>query len=120
MSDHDTLALLAVIKTRTQRALSIVQQMNLGDFLADSDAQDVAFACVSDIGEALNHMKRTHPFHAEQISDLQDIINSRNEMSHGLFSRDYERFWYDLVDGLPLLHKEAQDLLDSITANRQM
>lgn len=115
MPNRDIVALLEVVRARTQRALAIVQETTLEEFLEDTDTQDIAFACISDIAEALRRIRNDHEVYVEHITDLRDIVDSRNHMSHELFTRDYERFWYDMVDGLPLLGEETRRLINRVT-----
>ena len=91
----------------------------MDEFLDDPDAMDIAFACHHDIGEAIRQMRRSYPTYTEGIADHGAIVGSRNAMSHQLFSRDFERFWYDLKDGLPVLYEETRQLIDSIRAERE-
>lgn len=119
MPPHDVLAYLDLIAKRSEYALGALSGMELEEFLHNPGAQDTAFACNQDIGQALTQMSKHHPTHAERITDHRAIVASRNVMSHDLFSRDFEILWHDLTKGLPILYKEVRQMIDSIRAERE-
>ena len=118
MPGRDLLAYLQLIEARANRALEVLSTGGVEEFLEDPDRRDIAFACLVDIGEAIRQMAELRWDIAERITDYRSIADSRNAMSHQLFSRDYERFWHDLTNGLPVLLGEVREWIALIQAER--
>lgn len=81
-------ALFSVIRSRAVRAIEMVDALDLEEFLANQDACDIAQSVNHDIGEALSQLVNSFPEYVNRISNYQQIIGSRNVMSHELFGRD--------------------------------
>ena len=116
MVDNRLVALLELIRYRAARAIRLLKDYDLEGFLASEDAQDTAFACNHDIGEAIDQLAKSFPAFVHRISNYRKIIDSRHVMSHALFVRDFERLWNNFEDGIPILHEEVCSLLDEILA----
>ena len=63
------------------------------------------------IGEALNQMSRIDPETTSSITDYRSIIGLRNVLIHGYARIDNDRVWTIATQRLPLLLREARDLL---------
>ncbi|MHB1768653.1 MAG: HepT-like ribonuclease domain-containing protein [Phycisphaerae bacterium] len=64
------------------------------------------------IGEAINSLRRSDPEVAARITDTDRIVAFRNVLSHGYSLVDNAHVWNVIVEALPTLHAEAQDLLN--------
>ncbi len=92
----------------------MVDALDLEEFLANQDARDIAQSVNHDIGEALSQLVNSFPEYVNRISNYQQIIGSRNVMSHELFGRDYELLWRNFEDGAPILLVEVEALLSEL------
>jgi len=66
------------------------------------------------IGEALKQAIQLDPDLNDRISDINRIIAFRNRLIHGYASVSDEVVWGVLKSNLPLLHREAQTLLENM------
>jgi uncharacterized protein with HEPN domain len=65
------------------------------------------------IGEALRRIKRIEEHVLETISDRHRIIGFRNILIHGYDTVDEGIVWNAVVNHLPILVREIQELLES-------
>jgi uncharacterized protein with HEPN domain len=63
------------------------------------------------IGEALNHLVKTAPAVADQVSHYKRIISFRNILIHGYDLVEDTVVWDVVVKDLPLLHSQVIKLL---------
>ncbi len=63
------------------------------------------------IGEALHQLHETAPDLAEQIHSYREIIGFRHVLVHGYHSIRPEILWQTIVEDIPLLTKQLEDLL---------
>ena len=63
------------------------------------------------IGEAMNRILTIYP--DIQITDARRIVNTRNYLIHGYDSLREDLIWAIVINHLPLLQTEVQQLIDS-------
>ncbi len=63
------------------------------------------------IGEAMNRILKIYP--DIQITDARRIVNTRNYLIHGYDSLREDLIWAIVINHLPLLQTEVQQLIDS-------
>ena len=66
------------------------------------------------IGEALNHLVKTAPDVADQISHYKRIISFRNILIHGYNLVEDVVVWDIAAKNLPLLHSQVVNLLGKV------
>lgn len=81
----------------------------------DIFCSDEMFRCavllnIAIIGEAVNHILKIEP--EIHISSSRQIVCTRNYIIHGYDSLDNEILWSIVINHLPLLKTEVEDLLE--------
>ena len=65
------------------------------------------------IGEAVNQLRKIDPATAALITDADRIVAFRNVLSHGYSLIDHTHVWRVIVDALPKLLREVQELIST-------
>ncbi len=86
-------------------------EMNYEYFSTDLKTQMAVERSLEIIGEASNRILKTDEATAEQISDIREIIDTRNRISHGYESVSYKVLWNIIQNDLPILKKKVSELL---------
>ena len=71
--------------------------------------QDAVERNLITIGEAMNSLLKNTP--DIDISNARKIVDARNKLTHGYDEIENVQIWNIIIKHLPLLKKEAEDLL---------
>jgi uncharacterized protein with HEPN domain len=66
------------------------------------------------VAEALNRLLKLSPEFAARITDYRRIIDFRNYINHVYDRIDNKLVWGVVQNGLPVLHREVEELLASL------
>lgn len=81
------------------------------DMLTDRMLQLVVERLLEIAGEALRQAERSDPAVAERIPDIRDIVGTRNRLIHGYDNVNYNVLWDIVVDFVPSLEEQVDNLL---------
>ena len=86
------------------------------EFMQDAIRQDAAVRNIEVIGEASHNILVHYPQFAADHPDLklEEAYKMRNRVSHGYFDINWERVWTTVQEHIPVLHKQVQDILQSL------
>jgi uncharacterized protein with HEPN domain len=108
---HDPRKLLEDIRQATHRLQAFTANVNADDY-ANSDLLQSAVERQFEIAaEALNRLLKLSPDIAQRITEYRRIIDFRNLLSHGYDLIDSSIVWGVVEKDVPLLHREAEELL---------
>ena len=84
---------------------------NFSDYERDAMLRAAVERKFEIIGEALNQLAKIDEPTAQRISEYKRIIGFRNALIHGYFDVNDSVVWDVLQKDLPILHREAEDML---------
>ena len=101
------------IKHAAKLALGFVAGKSFTDYNASPMLRSAVERQLEIVGEALAQLARIDPIAASKIREYQRIIAFRNILIHGYAEIDHRIVWNVLELKLPLLLRQASELLGS-------
>lgn len=99
-----------------QQAVKLIREFTDGKTFADYESNVMMRAAVERefeiIGEAMNQLAKVDPTLVERISEYEQIIAFRNVLIHGYADVDENIVWDVLRNGLPMLSREVDALME--------
>lgn len=86
------------------------QGRTLQNLQSDQLLRSAIFFQFTILGEALSQLRHLDDDAFESITDARKIVGFRNQIIHGYAKIDDEITWRILVDKLPILRRELDDL----------
>lgn len=107
----DTTAFLVDMQHAAAGIVLFTMGKSLDDYRGDRMLRSAVERQFEIIGEALTRLRAKSPELAEQISEYRKIISFRNVLIHGYDAVDDEVTWRIVVEKLPILQRELEELL---------
>ena len=95
--------------------LDFTTSRTLDDMTGDLMLRSAVERQLQNMGEALAQLSRDFPTIAGQLSDLSQIVGSRNVLVHGDYQLDYASVWKTIKEDVPALRTQLQELLREVT-----
>lgn len=106
---------LVLIQDAYDAALDVVEFLagkSLDEYLKDRVLKAAIERKIEIVGEALNVARRVDPLLEEAITDLPQIVRTRNFLVHAYHAAIHPRLYEIAEKNLPLLIRELKALLD--------
>jgi len=100
------------VVTAAQSIEQYTADLEFADFAANDMVQAAVERKFEIIGEALSRISRLDDSLLEGISEHERIIGFRNVIIHGYDTIDVDIVWDAVINHLPKLKQQAQQLLD--------
>ena len=109
-------AWLQSIACAAQYIAEFTAGLSFADYAQDAKTRAAVERHFIIIGEALTQLEQQSPDTAASISSRREIIGMRTALTHRFYAVDAQAIWDIIIDRLPLLHAEVQQLLNSAAA----
>jgi uncharacterized protein with HEPN domain len=113
---HDPEKYLYDIRSSCEFLVDFTAGRRVRDYESDRPFRSAVERELQIIGEAVLQLHRVTPHLAARLSDHQKIIGFRHVLVHGYDSLKSETVWDVIETKLPVLLREAQGLLDELSA----
>ena len=99
------------IRDAIKSILEYTKDVNKKSFNSKEIIQDAVIRRIEIIGEAVKNVSIDF---REKYSDLpwKKIVGMRDKLIHGYFNVDVERVWNVIIDDIPVLKKQIEDIID--------
>ena len=87
------------------------ERKSLDDYKSDLMLRSAVERQFEIIGEAMTRLRKLAPDLVERFSEYRGIINLRNVLIHGYDAVDNDITWKIIVNELPVLRREVDELL---------
>ena len=120
MTAEGIAVLLEQMLSAAERAISYVDGMEKGDFLADQRTQEAVSLNVMLIGELANRLSRSDSTFAEANPSLplRQMQGMRNRIAHGYIEINMDIVWDTVAMSLPQLTKTLPSIIQSARLSR--
>jgi len=108
------LKLMTDVRECCSNIRTIIRGKTLEDIKNDITIRSAVLYQFVIIGEALNKAWKIDSDLESQITDLQEIVDFRNHITHGYSLIDEEIVWAIIIDDLPKLEKEVEQLINKL------
>ena len=105
--------LLEDIRVAAGDALSMAAGKTYEEYVANKQLRYAVERCFEIAGEALSQLNKVDPTLAQRITDWRAIIGFRNVLIHGYAVVQHDKTWDIVTNELPVLLREATELLAS-------
>ena len=111
--DERSIDHLEVMLENARQGMSLVEGMDLTEFLADGRTQLALAMVLVNIGEMASRVMRRNPGLVAQHPEMpwQQMTNMRNRIAHGYDRIDFNIVWDIARDSLPVLASEIPNVL---------
>ena len=99
------------IRDAIKSILEYTKDVNKKSFNSKEIIQDAVIRRIEIIREAVKNVSIDF---REKYSDLpwKKIVGMRDKLIHGYFNVDVERVWNVIIDDIPVLKKQIEDIID--------
>ena len=99
------------IRDAIKSILEYTKDVNKKSFNSKELIQDAIIRRFEIIGEAAKNVSNEF---REKYSDIpwKKIVGLRDKLIHGYFNVDVERVWNVIIDDIPVLKKQIEDIID--------
>lgn len=111
---HDVRVYLYEIRKACEHLEAFIEGKSISDYPLDVMLRSAVERQFEIIGEALTQMLRRFPEYEERITEAYSIIGFRNRLIHEYRAVDHEMVWGTIVNDVPILKREVDDLLQEL------
>ncbi len=99
------------IRDAIKSILEYTKDVNKKSFNSKELIQDAIIRRIEIIGEAVKNVSNEF---REKYSDIpwKKIVGMRDKLIHGYFNVDVERVWNVIINDIPVLKKQIEDIID--------
>mgnify|MGYP000506440126 CR=1 FL=1 len=111
---------LAHVVEAVERIATYTHGVSQDRFMVDQLLQDAVIRNLEIVGEARRNILRVAPEFAEQnpMIPLKSAYEMRNVLAHGYFEVDTELVWRTIMNDLPGLGRQADELRSRLLAGK--
>lgn len=110
--NRDSAKYLVDVQQAAEALSRFVANRTLDDYLEDELLRSGVQWQFAVIGEAISQLARRDPDNARRVSDYRQIISFRNILIHGYGDANDEAVWLRVIQHLPILVEEVNQLLE--------